>query len=438
MKRVVGVYTGSAEILQKGWEPIEHMRDVIGLNLLILGMGPAGDKWGPSPEVAGIAPFKVQPAVGEDTLNDFIRQAHERDIDVWICLALYAEMDSGPNYPDLMFRDFDGNVVEPVSRHGSGWAWSWCPSKPRLRDYNEALLKDLTRKYDVDGFTMTHQRYSPIGHSIFNFFGCGCSDCAKAASDLGYDFGKMRAGMLKVLNLLKNIDARTLTRLSDLELGFTDLLYHIGADSSLMDWLNFRCDLIESGMRRYHDAVKGVRGEVLIGSDSFPPTFSTIVGHRYRGLEGCSDFLTPLLSHIFIFVLFNFMELAARMAEWNKGVTDAQVLPILLRAFGYDKLGLPTNLAGFKEHERLPSSDFSDTMIPLGKAVRTEALKARAAAKRDKPMHGIFSAHAKMDAAGVEARARAMVEAGMDGIIVQVGALPGPEANLQAIAKALS
>jgi len=438
MKRVVGVYTGSTEITKANWKTVEHLKDKIGLNLVILGMGPAGDIWGPSPDVAKKAPFKVQPVGKEDRLNGFISEAHRRDIDVWICLSLYAEMDSGPNQPELMFRDFDGNIVEPVSRHGSGWAWSWCPSNQKIRGYNEALLKDLTKRYDVDGFTLTHQRYSPIGHNVLNFFGCGCKECEIAASGLGYDFDKMRSGMKKVLSLMKSIDGRTLVKLRDLNLGFTDFLYYLGADSSLLDWLNFRCDLIAAGMERYQDAVKGIREDVTIGTDSFPPTFSVIGGHRYRTLEKHSDFLSPLLSHIFIFVMFNFMELTARITEWNSGVSDLDLLPILYRAFGYDDMGLPNSLRAFHEHERLPSSDFSDTRLPLGEAVRREAFKAAAAAPRERPMYGIFSAHAKVDPAGVKFRAMAMKDAEMDGIILQVGQLPGPEENLKAISEVLS
>jgi len=438
MTKVVGVYTGSTEIMQANWKTVEQMRDKIGLNLVILGMGPAGDIWGPSPEVAAKAPFKVQPVGKEDRLNDFIREAHRRDIAVWICISCYAEMDSGPNYPELAFRDFEGKIVEPVSRLGSGWAWSWCPSNRKLRNYNEELLMDLTRRYEIDGFTMTHQRYSPIGHNLFNFFGCGCSECQRAASELGYDFGKMRTGMMRILNLMKNVDARKLARLRDLDLGFTDLFYHLGADSSLVDWLDFRCDLIGTGMQRYYDAVKSIRENTTIGTDSFPPTFSLIGGHRYRMLEKCSDFLSPLLSHIYIFAMFNFMELTERMTDWNPGLRDADLLPVLYRAFGYDRLGLPDSIRAFHEHEKLPSSDFSDTKLPLGEAVRREAFKAVASVEHSGPMYGIFSAHSQIDAAGVGYRATAMKEAGMDGVILQVGQLPGPEPNLEAISRVLA
>jgi len=436
MKRVTGVYTSSAEILQTGWEAIERMKDIIDLNLVILGMGPAGDRWGPSPEVAKMAPFKVQHAGKDDPLNDFIREAHRRNIDVWICIATYAEMDSGPNYPDLAFRDFDGNIVEPVSRHGSGWAWSWCPSNRKLRHYNEVLLKDLTRKYEADGFTMTHQRYSPIGHNLFNLFGCGCKECERAASELGYDFERMRSSMLKLLAAMKSVDGQIISKLRDLDLGFLDLFYSLGGDVGVLDWVNFRCDLIDTGMHRYYEAVKSVNEQTLIGTDSFPPTFSLIGGHRYRDLEKHSDFLSPLLSHIFIFVMYNFMELCARIVEWNKDVKDSDLLPVVYRAFGYDNIGLPESLSAFHEHERLPSSDFSETKIPLAESVRREVLKAAAAVQRSKPMYGIFSAHSKIDPSGAMRRASAMKEAGMDGIILQVGRIPGPEANLRAIGEA--
>jgi len=76
--------------------------------------------------------------------------------------------------------------------------------------------------------------------------------------------------------------------------------------------------------------------------------------------------------------------------------------------------------------------------LPLSEAVRREAFKAVAAVRHDKPMYGIFSAHSKIDANGAKFRAAAMREAGMDGVILQVGQLPGPEANLKAISEVLT
>ncbi len=437
MKRLVGVYTGSAEILQKEWKTVEYLKDEIGLNLIILGAGPAGDKWSPSPDVISKAPFKLPVSKEPDGLNKFLKQAHKRDLDVWICIALYAEMDSGPNYPELMFRDFEGRVVEPVSKYGMSWAWSWCPSNERVRSYNEALLYDLARKYDIDGFTLTHHRYSPIGHSIYNLFGCGCGECERAASKLGYDFGRMRDSMLKLLQKLKQIDAGKMSEIAELTPGFLDFFYHLGSDAEVLDWLNFRCDLIQSGMKRYYEAAKRAREELVVGSDNFPPTFSMISGHRYRDFEGNADFLSPLLSHIMIFTLFNFIELATRLKEWNKGLSDEKILGSLYRAFGYDSFDLPVNLSLLLEHPKLPSSDYSETRLPLGDIVRYEILKAKSFVSGTTPMYGIIAAHSQLNPTAVEKRAVAMKDAKVDGIILQLGPLPGPLENVAAIKRVL-
>lgn len=433
MKQVVGVYTGSADILQQQWKAVEYLKDEIGLNLIILGMGPAGDRWSPSPEVAAKAPFKLSVSQEKDGLNDFLAQAHRRDLDVWICISLYAEMDSGPNYPDLMFRDLEGNVFSPVSQYGSGWAWSWCPSKESIRAYNEALLYDLAKRYDVDGFTLTHQRYSPIGHNISNLFGCGCNECEREASKLGYDFGSMRNSMLGLLRKLKKIDRNKLSVMTELSPGFLDFFYYLGADQGLLDWLNFRCDLIQSGMKRYYEAARRARDNLAVGSDNFPASFSMISGHRYRDFEDNADFLSPLLSHIVIFCLFNFMELATKIKEWNQGISEEQVLQCTYRAFGYDKFNLPSTLSALLEHPRLPSSDYSETKLPLGEIVGDEILKAKSFVSGKKPMYGIFAAHSKLNPVDVEKRALGMKRANVDGIILQVGPLPGPIDNIAAI-----
>lgn len=97
--RLVGIYTNQKALREAGWASIEYLQRKIDLNLIILlrETRAVGDYVGvagggiPSDSVLRKAPFK--PLVKEDdALPEILRQAHSRNIKVWLCAATYAEM----------------------------------------------------------------------------------------------------------------------------------------------------------------------------------------------------------------------------------------------------------------------------------------------------------------------------------------------------------
>jgi len=429
--KLVGVYTSQRDVLEAAKTGVlEWLKDNLGLNLVIVSGGI------PSPEVIAKTPIKVVSETG-DRLSETVNEAHKKDIGVWLVYSTFAEMAGGPTYPDLAFRDIEGNIVAPESKHGSGWAWSWCPSNPRLREYYAALYNDLTKRYDVDGFTISHNRYSPPGHEFYNLFGCACPNCVKTAAELGYDFPRMKASLQTLLRNLKQVDWKKLEALAEVGPSFLDFLYYAGPDTGLIDWVNFRCDLILTALKKFYEAVKEAREDITFGQDTFPPSFSLLAGHKYRELEATADFLSPLLSHPFLFIIFSFMETTAHLIEWNRSLRERAVLKVLYRLFGYDKLAMPESLNALVETKPIPSSDFSATKVPVPDIIKLECLKAGAMARRRVPIYPVIAARNEVTAEGATARVKAVKEAGLDGVILQVSGFPGREDNLAAVSRVL-
>jgi hypothetical protein len=174
-----------------------------------------------------------------------------------------------------------------------------------------------------------------------------------------------------------------------------------------------------------------------VGSDNFPPSFSQISGHRYKDFEKNADFLSPLLAHPMLFILLNFVEISTRLLEWNKALREDHVLRIVYRLFGYKDLALPESISKILGPKEKISNDFMHDNIDISTLVRLEANKARAITSGKKPKYGIVTASERISPAGAIGRTRAIIEGGMQGLILQVGPLPGPSENLAAIGEVL-
>jgi len=442
---LVGVYTSQQEIYDKGWKTIEFMKEEIGLNLLILGGGSRNINGsinfllgsGIPYDIGLKAPFKAF-TYKKDKLKGLIEEAHKRDIDVWLSPATFAEMDNkGTTFPDLHVRDIDGKILPPVCDHGFAWSWSWCPSNPKLHEFYAYCYKEMAKRYNLDGFSLTHLRFSPLGNNFYHFFGCGCPNCIKAAETLGYDFERMKKSLKKLLRRLKSLDSKRIKSLRKLDMSLLDWLYWLGSDTSVIDWINFRCDLITHASKKFYDACKEGNENVKFAIDNFPPSFAQLVGHRYGDFESNLDFLSPLLPHPIIFTILNFVEIANKLLEWNKGLAEADVLKLLYNLFGYSNLGLPDSLERIIDARPMPSSDYQHKYIDIPRIYELEASKARAITNGKKPMYGIVAATRMVPPEGTAQRAGIVLDTGMQGVIIQIWGLPGREENLKALGKIL-
>ncbi|MGQ9689975.1 MAG: hypothetical protein ACUVQY_01545 [Thermoproteota archaeon] len=441
MKKIIGVYGSIApaeRARELNWKPIEVLQDKIGLNLIILGVPETGHYLELLPEAKSDVKELISDSAlkvnAEETerMKQIVREAHDRGIKVWSILGGFAEMWEDP---EMVNRDIYGNMVVPSAPE----VWSsisWCPSKPHHRLFMRSLAVYVTDKYDIDGWTFTHVRFSPPGLSPWHFFSCACEDCARKANQLGYDFNGMLSGLKLFIENLKKLGSREVSTWLDTDLGFLDVIQFLGPERQIIDWIDFRCQLIFSMFDELYSSIKDTKPGITVGQDIFPPSFSLLVGHKYSNFTKRADFLSPLLSHPMLFTMLGFVEFTKLIRSWNANVRESELLALLYLLFGYSHLNLPNCINCYAVPLPLPSSDYEHPYINLAKVIATEAKKARSLSGT-RPIYPVIAAHKLINAQGAYERTKAILDIAGDGILFQFGELPGPHDNLETISKLL-
>lgn len=371
MKKIVGIY-GNLDDL----DYIDVLQDKIGLNLVIMGGYKLSD------ETLAKNPYgKDGPTLGifsgkdDSKLINQITEAHRRGIKVWLSTGGFA--DGRKEFPEILMTDmfgrhgFDIPAVEYSMPEGD---CPVCPSDERTIEWFRTALVDLTKNYEADGIDMTHNRYT-YPSEFYRLFGCACPKCATAARNMGYDFEKMKRSVLDIIEKLKTLDAKTVNYASKLNFGFIDFLQFLCKDSGIVDWLNFRADVISGNLKSYKDAVKNVRSDFVFGSDTFVPSFALLVGHRYKDFMECSDYTSSLLPWLDYFYLSTFASWANLLCKSVKGLDEKEALRFVYQLFGYDHLKLPETIdalkVGVNRAKEAPEG------IPVYEMIEMELCKAR-------------------------------------------------------------
>ncbi|MEM2904467.1 MAG: hypothetical protein QW587_01860 [Candidatus Bathyarchaeia archaeon] len=408
---MVGMYAGYRSLEERGLGRCLDALTRSGVNTLILGGG-----YRLSPEVEALNPFKAGPSKEPDALPTVLSECRARGMKLWLVVGVaYAESVQRPeDFPDLAVVDVEGRLVAPDRSLGFGWAGSCCPSKPAINRYYEAMFEDLGGRYEFDGVTLTHHRFSPPSHNLMSLFSCFCPSCAEAARELGYDIDAMREANLSLLAALRNLKPTNVKLLS--ETGFTafDLVEALGVPEAFLDWLQFRCELLERSLKAFIQAAKSHGGSFLFGPDNYPASFALLVGHRYRELERAADFLMPLLNHPTIFKTLVFAEACKTLLEWNRGLDEEATLRLLYSLFGYGDLRLPGSISGLLG--RHVAGDTYETEVPLHELIYREAVKAKAFTSGSKPIITVLEGHAGVKPNVVKQRIAAVRRAGVDGV----------------------
>lgn len=408
---MVGMYASYQGLEKRGLGRCLDALTRSGVNTLILGGG-----YRLSPEVEALSPFKPRSSAEPDALPTVLKECRERGIKLWLVVGVaYAESIPSPeDYPELAVVDVEDRLVASDRSLGFGWASSCCPSKPAINRYYEAMFEDLAGRYEFDGVTLTHHRFSPPSHSLRNLFSCFCPSCAEAARELGYDVGAMRKANLSLLAALRSLQPTSVRLLS--ETGFTalDLGEALGVPEAFIDWLQFRSELLERSLKAFKAAARSHGGGFLFGPDSYPASFALLVGHRYRELEQTADFLMPLLNHPTIFITLLFAEACKTLMEWNKGLDEAATLRLLYGLFGYDDLRLPGSISGLLG--RHVAGDAYETEVPLHELIYREAVKAKAFSSGSKPLITVLEGHSGVKPDAIKKRIMAVKRAGVSDV----------------------
>jgi len=361
---LTGIYL-TTNIVEEHPDYIRRMRDEIGLNTVVLGFtGEMPD------EVMRLSPFGGKVPTDEALEKVILRHFDGRPVDP-------REYEQARNLcgPGVLAKGDDvafKRVVDQLKAEGLdvwtyGGAWTirrlmFCPSQAATQDWLEAACIHWATDYGLAALDITHFRY-PMGSFPIGLFGCTCSSCKSAASDLGYDMDEMVADLLHAWEALRKLDGKRLGDVVRLGFGFFDVIHALGLRSGVLDWVRFRCDLVVQNLTRFKSAVHGASPTTRFGTDTYPASMALTAGHDYRRWDQMADFASPLVSHISAFTVNTFVEWARFLQEEIPNLAEEDALQVVYRFGGYDGMGLPETIEAFGHEEaatlayRIPTAD---------------------------------------------------------------------------------
>ena len=418
--KIVGIY-GDANLAATDPSYLDVLQQEIGLNAIIFGGG-----FNLSPEVRALNPVKngkpgVAPGlslVDDDAyLHKAIDEAHKRGMKVWACISSY--WAGAEHAPELMAVDLYGNRMDHYPRrlyaHEQG-TMTFCPSKAATNDWFEAALTEIAVKYDFQGYALTHFRYC---HPAFfeQNLSCACPDCQNAAKARGYDFDRMKKAVLQTIEKIKQLTPDSIHRAGESGLGLMDFLQVLGTDGgAVIDWFNFRADIIMGNLERFKDSVKGaLTREFAFGSDTHYPTMAMLVGHRYSDLARICDQILPLLSHNEIHFLDNLGSFATILMSWIPDAKEEDAVRVIYHLFGLDSADMPATVGGMNLGDP-PNAE--PKFLGLEKVITKEMKKARILSGGDIPSYPVIKGSI-WDGKIVRNLIQASDEIGHHGIIFQ-------------------
>ena len=177
-------------------------------------------------------------------------------------------------HPEAWAIDNTGNKVKPAT-----WFMGVCPTEPGFRQYRINELKNLLRKFDLDGVWMDYLHWhaqfedpEPILPET-----CFCEHCL---------------GSFQTASGIKLPDGGTSKKAEWI------LAHHDNA------WRNWRCSVIAGWVRDFRKIIKEEKPEALLGAyhcpwddDDFNGARRRNLGLDYDSLRGLVDVFSPMVYH---------------------------------------------------------------------------------------------------------------------------------------------
>lgn len=373
----IGLYTDAQTLLQKP-DYFRRLQQELGLSLVIIGY---------SGELPGFV-LAQTPFVGDPPTEASISAVLARHLDGTLC-SDKPELAAGSVGPHVGCGGDDNALQQAIAQaHRLGlevWllagAWTandyhtlmFCPNDVKVNAWYEAVFTHLATQYGVEGVDITHARY-PMTSEPRGMFLCGCERCALAAAEMGHDLGAMKADIMESLDSLHRVDISKLRAVSSLSLGTPDLLQLLGLRSGLLEWFQFRADVLTRNLSRFRSHIHQAAGvQMIFGADTYPSSLAMFAGHDQTRWGECSDFASPLISHVDIFVMKTWIAWARFLQRNIAQLTESEAMRLVCRITGYDSLDLPESIGEMAAGE--PDCEFRN--IPLRELLALDMAKAR-------------------------------------------------------------
>lgn len=276
-------------------------------------------------------------------------RANFRDTSLW-----FADRDAQAEFSD---RDILREVREPARQRGiqlyarilepglgevDGKILNWdriraidldgrkstqpCRNQPDYRAWWAAMVTDLFRNYDLDGYQWGAERSGPLA-SLFASGtkpACFCPHCVERARREGVDAERAKAGFRALIMELADVTAP--------ESAPERILRCLLRFPEVLAWERLWRDALEDLARLIHDRIKAVRPEARVGRhlDSSNTTLNPFsrAGTDYAALAGYTDFIKPILYHDVMG-----SRLSAAAGEWSRRVLPPLAAPEVLELF---------------------------------------------------------------------------------------------------------
>lgn len=388
MSKLVGVYL-PVEVVNEDPGYVDALQQNIGVTHLLLSSRAVRL----SPATLALNPYQAK-SDPREAVEDLVSRGFDGEILGNLAESGAEQVGRGPS---VTFGDDSGflRAIETSKARGLkvwyiGGAWTanslmFCPSKERVNAWLEAVFADIARNYDVEAIDVTHARYPKFAF-VEMLFQCACPDCVRSAEDLGYDLPRIVAMLRRSVERLGQVSASELATAARNPSGFLDLVQVLPETVQLVEWLNFRCDLITRNLRQFRQAVRSTERSVLFASDTYPPSLAALAGHRYRDWPSHSDFYSPLLSHIFAFITMGFASWTRFLQERIPGLSESDALGLLYQLTGYAELGMPDTI----EALGLDQPDGEFRQVPIASLMERDLAKSRLYASKEIPSYPII------------------------------------------------
>lgn len=354
------------------------------------------------PEASFYHGLRYQPPPANDLtrkqgpiIRDFIRAARARGLKVYFQVQAaippgYRVQFGGPKEEDRA-RLPDGRIPpRRLANNGS-------LASPEIRNYTQALIRDLCRQYpEIDGMRVDWPEYPP--YMLDDVFLDFSAHAEAAARRMGIDFARMRTEVGELYKLLNGgLTDRQLAAWSDPDGGRYELLSALIEKPGLNDFLRFKAMLVDELLAGFRQALPP--GKELM-PNAFPPPFTLASGFDFTRAARHSSAISVKLYTMHWPMMLRFYGDQIRKA--NPGISDRLLVRALVRWFDIaDDDGLP----------RLEDYAYPEPDVPHPVGLRAQARKIRQAqaAAGDTPVYALAHGYGPLD--DFKRRARAAYEA---------------------------
>ena len=217
-----------------------------------------------------------------------------------------------------------------------------CWTNPDYRNFWAAVVEDMFRSYDLDGFQWGAERMGPLMNVILPWNdtppACFCEHCIARGRAKGIDPDRAREGFRKLFEYVRGLMAG---RAKPAEGVFTVFLRHIIRCPEILAWeYQYRLSR-EEVMKGMYDTIKAIKPAAQVGwhVDHQPSSWDIVYRAEmsYEEMAPYSDFIKLILYHAV---------LGGRIRSWYldrfqrtilSELTLEQSLELYYALFGYDK-----------------------------------------------------------------------------------------------------